>query len=314
MLELLLSLGAKKSGVTYPESGPGTKILQFGDTSAGYFGEVSGAELMTNQGVWGLADVVGSPNTTETTWLKFFIDNKVIFVAKKQIGIASWNAIYAGGAVFGVRGVGVAPSALGEVDQFRLALIPEGNRKWPVKLRLMRGLNADVLDSTANENSEWTRLMYHMWTGGTAPIWAQNTLADLMGPPDLTTVMLDTWSRSANYTVSRGSTTALTPVSTIPKTQSSYWRPVFELIDANNLAIDPQEVVYFGDGPNAPSIVEVAEDPSTVLKDPADVRYGVAGLKEFGMVIADSNVIPQITLTDWGVSGLKEFGVSSVTL
>jgi hypothetical protein len=315
MLELMLSLGAKKGGVVYPESGPGTKILQFGNTSAGYFGEVSSAELLTYSQAWTLSGLVnGTLYTNEAVWLKFFIDEKVIFVSKRNLAVnMSWDQLYAAGVVFGVRGPGSAPAAAGPVDQFRMTMVKEGDRNWPLKMRLLRGLNAESLDSTANENSEWTRLMCRMSTSGVAPIWAPVPISEFTAGA-ITSAVMDTWTRSANYTVTRGSGTNWEAVTTLPRAQVTYWRPVLELIDINNLAIDPENVTYMGDGPNVPSIIEVAEDSATWLRDPANVRYGVADLQDFGMTVEDVKLIPEVVLNNWGVVELRDFGVTTETL
>ena len=138
----------------YPNSGPGSKYLveQIVD-GVGYFGEVSGEVFITPQAY--LAQVGftnGVPINQNTTWFKFLIDERVIFVAKRPI-VHTVN-----------------------FDQLSASNLVSGNKIITVKgrdfsCRLMRAVNDDYKNTTLtggiNDNnhpltigSEWNRLMY----------------------------------------------------------------------------------------------------------------------------------------------------------
>jgi hypothetical protein len=120
MLEILLGIGTKKTGgVAYPDSGPGTKILQYGDTTAGFFGEVTAAELMDSQQVYQLSGLANGQLEMQSglVWLKFFLDNKVLFIAKRNVvRNVAWSSLYSAGVIYGKRGNGTYPEAV-PVDQ-----------------------------------------------------------------------------------------------------------------------------------------------------------------------------------------------------
>lgn len=138
----------------YPNSGPGSKYLveQIVD-GVGYFGEVTGAEFITPQ-VY--LDQVAFSNgvriNQNTTWFKFLIDDKVIFVAKTPIvHTVSFTQLTNGNLVLGDRTINV--------------------KGYDFKCRLMRAVNDDYpntqLTGFINDNnhpltvgSEWNRLMF----------------------------------------------------------------------------------------------------------------------------------------------------------
>jgi len=278
MLEILLSLGGKQGGLEYPESGPGTKILQFGDETLGYFGEVSSDELMSNAMVWEFSGAAGTPHAQIVAkWMKCFIDKKVIYIAKQPIGLSTWNNLYAAGVVYGRRGYGSVPSTLGSVDQLRITFIKEQGRQWPLKLRLLRGLDNEVQDNTNSKNSEWDRLFQKLYIHGYEGVpWVRNTYAELAGTLGLTSLTMDTWTRSTDYTVIRGSNKNtdgdITTSTTVAKTSTQPWRPVFELVEPGSVVFTPMDLAITNDLSENPALYEVEPDYSLAAKSPQDIR------------------------------------------
>lgn len=124
---------------------PGSEFLLAGDSIEGFFGEVTAAELITGDA---LASEVGiSAGTSQNStagWLKFALDDKIIFVAKKPIRhTISWDNIDAADCVYGNKTVVI------------------GGLTY--KVRLMKGALTDPsLYDTADRGaigSEWNRLM-----------------------------------------------------------------------------------------------------------------------------------------------------------
>lgn len=338
MLELLLSAGAKKAATFWPDSGPGTKMLQFGDQTAGYFGEVSSAELYTNVGVYALAQFSGGTlYPGDISWLKFFIDGKVVYYAKQQVGAnLCWNDVYSAGCALGIRGIGPYPVGAG-VDQFRLGTVTEGNRDWTLLLRMPKtGLSDPALVDTTNVlQSEWNRTIMRVVNGG----WGTYTPTDLGRTTDMASMCLETWTNSTTWHYVRGATNNAESRSNIAKTQNNLWRPVLELVDATKIAFDPRNIEYLSTGlippsinngtvatdviyslngfhwtnalNNRPSITEIAF--ADVANPPTAITYTGAPLNEFGVVIDDADVVPPQTFI-WDIGPLSEFGFTTETI
>ena len=92
--------------------GPGSQELIAGDMTAGFFGEVPVTELITGDD---LATQIGLTQGTSQfsnePWLKFALDDNIIYVAKKPYRhTVSWEHIYQAGAVYGTGDNGLYPS------------------------------------------------------------------------------------------------------------------------------------------------------------------------------------------------------------
>lgn len=149
MLELLMGFGKPSGGGG--NVGPGPSELVAGTLEHGYYGEVpadefiNGNNLATQIGLTG-----GTAFNSDAGWLKFSLDYKTLFVAKKPFRYnLSWNQINARGAVFGTAQVTI-------------------NGKL-YKVRLLKGRGDgltttvdDGFDTKSTWGSEWNRLMYHL--------------------------------------------------------------------------------------------------------------------------------------------------------
>lgn len=137
------------------ELGPGSQILTgYNDAYAGFFGEVSPTELITGSALAtmvGLTAGTNQPDINTIPWLKFAIDDKILFVSKKPFKYAiSWDQINAANIVFGNR------------------VITIGDYQY--KIRLMKGIRPDTdgitwntgYDAEISHGSEWNRLMYNI--------------------------------------------------------------------------------------------------------------------------------------------------------
>lgn len=188
MLEIHLG-GSRKTRPVYPDSGPGTKVLEFGNEEIGYFGEVTGAELFTASDF--LNKVYALFGTRETgamqltnVWLKFFHKGKVIYIAKQPfIAGTNWNDIYNAGLVYGTQDNGKYPATT-PVWQFN-PLSKNDGRDWVLIPRLFTGMGEDpysVLDQTAYIGSEWTELLGRVADVTNTPVtekWARFSVQDL---------------------------------------------------------------------------------------------------------------------------------------
>lgn len=156
MKSILMSAAGKGKALL-----PGPQVLVAGTMAAGFFGEVTAAELVTEAelnaavGLGQLGDVlVASP-----TWLKFAYKNKILYIAKKPLrrGI-SWAQYNLAGIMFG-KTVNL--------------------KGFPFSVRHPLGGNANPATAAGGE---WNALMYPICTtrpnGGA--VWANYSEADLV--------------------------------------------------------------------------------------------------------------------------------------
>lgn len=128
--------------------GPGPQELIAGNPGAGFYGEVPVSELITGNL---LAVEIGLTNGTaqysDEPWLKFALDGKTLYVAKKPFrNRVAWDQIHAQGAVYGDRTIDINDESF--------------------KVRLLKGASSDPAinttgyDPEASHRSEWNRLLY----------------------------------------------------------------------------------------------------------------------------------------------------------
>lgn len=143
-----------------PPLGPGSSELIAGTMEHGFFGEVTSDELLTYDT---LVDMIGlsagiSRFNEESLWLKFALDNQVLFLAKKPcLTNLSWDQINARNVIY----EGVTQVTVGQ-HTFDITLLRGANSDPTVQ-------GADGLwlgyDIDASHGSEWNRLMYPIFNG-----------------------------------------------------------------------------------------------------------------------------------------------------
>lgn len=217
--------------------GPGPTIIDTGDSSLGYFGTLQATELYTGDQ---LAQAVGLSAGTlvnsDTGWLKFALNDKILFIPQKPIRHnLSWEDIYQAGCVYGLDGDGANPSGT-PVNQNKTVRL----NGYTYRVRLMRGADIDpsgaVLDSnnpSGTYQSEWNQLIEKVHiTNGT---WGTLTDADLSvgsGETINETLCQESINGSPGSRVVRGKTEYrhFDDVSVTVSQTSNGWRPVLELV------------------------------------------------------------------------------------
>ncbi len=135
-----------------PPVGPGPKTLAVGTTDHGWYGEVASADLIDGTALAALVGLsAGTAQESTSGWLKFALNGKVLFVAKRPLRhTVSWNQLDQAGVVYGKE-------------------VTIGTDRFLV--RLIRGANSDPTvgqtgyDMPLTHGSEWNRLMYHVHDG-----------------------------------------------------------------------------------------------------------------------------------------------------
>ncbi|QVW56300.1 hypothetical protein pEaSNUABM6_00164 [Erwinia phage pEa_SNUABM_6] len=161
----------KPSGV-YPDSGPGSKTMLIGDMTAGYFGTVTQADLMT------ASDLYDSDRTTlgsytpvldnSLFWIKFALDGEIYFFPSNTLmtGV-TWASLNAIGAVKGdSQYPWVVKTGDGENTFFDLTL-PRSNTDDPMgPVRNEAGsVSARIfnkLHTSAYGTKEWDTLTFNL--------------------------------------------------------------------------------------------------------------------------------------------------------
>lgn len=121
----------------YPDSGPGSKYLIDGDEQLGYFGIVPSTELLTYSAY--IKHVIPASGQAsikpDRGWLKFYYKGKVLYYSKTQIALASWDAIYQNGGVYGTNDNGKFPGTPA-VNQYKPIDLMRDEQTWRLVPRL----------------------------------------------------------------------------------------------------------------------------------------------------------------------------------
>jgi len=148
--------------------GPGSDILIAGDMTAGFFGEVPVTELITGDELaTSIGLTQGTAQFSNEPWLKFVLDDNIIYVAKKPYRhTLTWQSIYQSGAVYGTGDNGYNPSVGNRIQDANIVV--DG---FSLDVTLLKGANSDPAlysggwDVAFTHNSEWNRLMYPIHSG-----------------------------------------------------------------------------------------------------------------------------------------------------
>lgn len=249
MLEALASSGSKAQ-VDFPNSGPGSKRLQYGTDKLGYFGSVAPAQFFSpNELRKQLNFQIGTDNNNDAlNWVKAFYQGKVLFFPQFPFATGiTWNQLYAAGLVYGVDGPGAFPAASGQVNQQRFVNI--GSDVF--KVRLFNPFVAGTIDGNWNRlstspiagnspflsESEWSMLCQSLIQGVssayTGPKWgiypSSSFLASGRTAFSMNTCTDNTYAVIVSNTQITGGL----------KTAISWWYPVLEFVPGNERPLLP---------------------------------------------------------------------------
>lgn len=249
MLEALASSGSKTQ-VDFPDSGPGSKRLQYGTDKLGYFASVPPSQFFTpNELRKQLNFQLGTDNNNDAlNWVKAYYNKKVIFFPQFPFAAGlTWNQLYAAGLVYGVDGPGNYPAASGQVNQLKLVNI--GSDVF--KVRLFRAFTEATNDGYWNRastspiagnspflsESEWSSMCQSLIQGVASnyagPKWGVYPSSSFLAS-GRTAVMMESCSDSSYALL--GSNVQITGGL---KTSSGWWYPVLELIPGDQRPLLP---------------------------------------------------------------------------
>ena len=233
---------------TFPQSGPGTKVMKFGSLEAGYFGVVPESALFNKVGFYNAINDGSEANVGELApesggfYFKFAYKNRFIFVpAYPLIDNISWLNIYNKSAMYGPTQTDhCLPAGTTKVDQSqRIISVVEGSKTWQLKPKTASASQLDPSTSVnytdANRGGEWYDLFRHVTKLGPSSDgvwddktqlgdqnhyeWVMNTVSIQQGPNGFGFVpKLQTAIESAKTGA-----------------PARRWRPVFEVVNDLNL-------------------------------------------------------------------------------
>lgn len=241
MLMNLMMAGGTTDPTYFPNSGPGSKYLLTGNTEAGFFGEVSAADLIDGVDLLPLitSNTLVTQKVKDMVWLKYYFGNKVVFIAKQNlVGEVSWAQLYESGLIYGTPDDGKYPTAK-PTSQMTVIEKQSDGKTWRLKLRTIKSATTDpyLNAGTAYPDSEWTKTILNSLSTSGVNKLASYTLADISAGGKYHTHAAEsdsTTTTSAMYLAGGG--TIQTRV-TNPKASTAgtpQWRPVLELITSGD--------------------------------------------------------------------------------
>lgn len=216
-------------------SGPGPQVLSAGTATHGYYGQVNQEQMVVTPSelTTYLGLTAGAVINPDSGWLKFSLDEKLLFIAQKPFRYAlSWDDLNAVGAVDGSR------------------TITLGDHVYAI--RLIRGANTDPAyanhdsaNPAGTEDSEWNRLVQAICSeSGNTLGWDNFSAADLgaqgytVSGPGTSNLCMERsgWNQAndsdSGYMVLRGYKGVDNYYVTRSNNDARYsgWRPVLELV------------------------------------------------------------------------------------
>lgn len=207
MIEAML-LTASGVAKDYSNTGPGSKTLIAGNEDAGFFGEVSSAELIGYAALKTHLGFSAGSVVADAGWLKFIHKGVIKFISKKGCynGL-TWNALYAAGGIYGTNDDGLYPATTPK-NQHHPFTVSDGTKVCTLVPKLISGSAQDpttiTTDVITDYNSEYSDLLYRIIPGThvNAGTFAQYVKADVY--MHVAHAVVETISTNVTRTLIRG--------------------------------------------------------------------------------------------------------------
>ena len=245
MFEALVGIGSRGQTL-FPDSGPGSKNLLYGNEQLGYFGSVAQADMVNAGKIRSLFNFyAGVDDSNVFVWHKMFYKGRVLFIPSQTLAYnLSWNQLYNAGLVYGVDGNGYAPTATPTnqfkilnvgTDVLKIRLLSADSNPDPTTFVSQQLLTSGPANVTG---SEWVSLVYALIQN--APVGYSGPKWSLISPNSFA------WGGRKVHTqrTINNSPSSAQHVDNVysyasPKTEANYWLPVLELIPGNELPLLP---------------------------------------------------------------------------
>ena len=298
----------------YPESGPGTKQMLFGDVNEGYFGTVSVSEMLSagmfyNQMSGELANkgTMIPQNDPNLYYLKFALDGKFIFVPSRNlVSSVTWEQLYRMGAIDASGAEAkFPPAAVQGINQSALVSVEADGKTYWLRPRLIKISNDDpVAGIKGDPTSDIERLFnkIHKGTSGTG-MWDTQPI----GATGIDTAANLWFQNSLNTDTAQAHLGAfnLERMAVAAKTLVNNWRPILRLIDPKDVLLPVRNQVYEVVGPAKP-IQFMIDDNTTHLTAAEGLNIVLDGYPD--VIHWDSQVTDHINaMTKFYANGNVEF-------
>lgn len=231
---------------TFPNSGPGTKVMLYGSMDAGWFGIVPEAEMFNKLAFYNAINEDNSPAIGTPTaslgifYYKFAYKGRFIFVPNVAlVSNLSWSDVYKMGAAYSPTETNMFPPAAVEaVPQTRMIEVVDGAKTWQFSPRFQSASQNDPVDVVTavapTHGGEIWDLYRHTTTKGAhqTGLWANiddlgvaTALDHVIQTLITNNAIAHAVSANAVYVGSGDKTTYKTPL----------YRPVLELVNDLNI-------------------------------------------------------------------------------
>ena len=236
----------------YPNSGPGSKQMLFGDMTEGYFGVVSTNELLGPGAFYNQAlepgDRAGAlplPNPN-LYWLKFALDDRIIYIASANLVTnIQWDAIYvAGGIDASGKDVKFPPAGKPLTEQLAIITVHADGRDYYLRPRLpLLSKNDPCVSAKGDPTSDMVRLFnkVHVGANGTG-LWDNQPVGGT--GIDITNSQWYQNSLEGDTTKAHAGSFSAGTLFTGLKTAVSPWRPVLVLMSRKEILIPVKNQQY----------------------------------------------------------------------
>ncbi|ANZ49243.1 putative virion structural protein [Erwinia phage vB_EamM_Huxley] len=272
---------------TFPDSGPGSKVMLIGDMNEGYFGLVSEEELFNAPALHakineGNASPVGTVNAIPATrhWYKFARDGKIVYLASYNHINILWRDLYTRGAVYETTvplNDHKAPASLTRTVQKLAMRKVESGREWylsPCMPRLSDQTSWDysAINQTPDPTGDVARLFMKVANAG----------GYATGEWDVQSIDANGYWQS---TASKSDPAKAFGSSMVGWNQGMYdmltftggWRPMLELIDPAVVGLPLENFVGTPEGVLRKPLVTISPDTGDILLLLSDVAWEIQG-------------------------------------
>lgn len=273
---------------TFPNSGPGTKELNFGSLEAGYFGIVTSAELMDEFGFYaGLfkdETPIGSLMTGPLFWMKFAYKGRFIFVPSRPLlSSVPWNNLYSLGAVYPFeQAQHFTAAGVSRVRQGKLLTVKKGSKTWRLKPRLPRLAAVDPLGSINNGGAQWDsgeywELYRHIHK---TSIYGDGIWADLGSQINYASEEVIQNTQTGDGTGTFTQAFNLSRTSYFSKSGYPYYRPILEVVNDREIIVPLEQDVYKIEGRLIQPIVNIVQDmnPANKLQHVGSLTWDISSM------------------------------------
>ncbi|QVW55791.1 hypothetical protein pEaSNUABM9_00210 [Erwinia phage pEa_SNUABM_9] len=293
---------------TYPESGPGTKVLLIGDLNEGYFGLVSETEL------FGAPALLSRINEGQTTpagtlatfptnryWYKFARDGKILYLANYNQITIRWQELYVRGAVY--------ETDTHEDFQFPANGVLVAQRPVIRKVENGRDWYLSPCMPRLSESNPWDYLAINQTpdpTGDVARLFAKIVVSGGFATGEWDGQTIDGngfwFSTTSLKDPTKAFGSSMTGLNQGMYDKASFnggWRPMLELADLDKIAVPLENFIGEPDGVLRKPLFTISPDTGEVLLIVSDIAWETLGALTKPLFSCDTDTPFNVANVSW---------------